>query len=82
MTVSENTTRTIEMERNLRAIKHAVAQQSLEGLTVSDSTIEDMRRAAMGEISQDEVIRNIYARYSACPDTPNMTPTSIPPRAS
>jgi succinate dehydrogenase/fumarate reductase flavoprotein subunit len=52
-----------ELERNLRAVEHAVAQQRLEGLTVSESTVEDMRRAARGEIADEEVIANIYARY-------------------
>jgi hypothetical protein len=52
-----------ELERNLRAVYHAIAQQRLEGLTVSQATIEDMRRAARGEISDDEVIANIYARF-------------------
>jgi hypothetical protein len=33
------------------------------GLSVSDSTVEDMRRAARGEIPADEVIANIYARF-------------------
>ena len=53
----------VELERNLRAVEHAVAQQRLEGLTVSESTVEDMRRAARGEIADEEVIANIYARY-------------------
>lgn len=35
-----------ELERNLRAVEHAVAQQRLEGSTVSEATAEDMRRAA------------------------------------
>ncbi len=52
-----------QVERNLRSVAHAIAQQELEGLTVSDSTIQDMRRAAKGEIPADEVIRNIYARF-------------------
>ena len=52
-----------EVERNLRAVAHAIAQQTLEGLTVSESTVEDMRRAARGEIPADEVIANIYARF-------------------
>ena len=71
-----------ELERNLRALRHAVAQQALEGLTVSEQTLEDMRKAAMGEISQDEVIRNIYARFPACPDIPSTTPTPTRLRAS
>jgi antitoxin VbhA-like protein len=52
-----------ELAQNLRAVDHAVAQQKLEGLTVSESTVEDMRRAARGEIPADEVIANIYARF-------------------
>ena len=53
-----------EIRRNLRAVDHAIGQQELEGLTVSEATAEDMRRAARGEIDSDEVIRNIYARYA------------------
>jgi hypothetical protein len=56
-----------ELERNLRAVDHAIAQQRLEGLTVSESTVEDMRRAARGEIPADEVIANIYARFGDVP---------------
>ena len=47
-----------------RAVAHAVAQQELEGLKVPESTVADLRRAALGEIGTDEVIRNIYARFS------------------
>ncbi|WP_263352500.1 antitoxin VbhA family protein [Acidicapsa acidisoli] len=56
-----------DLERNLRAVDHAIAQQSLEGLTVSESTVEDMRRAARGEIRADDVIANIYARFEHVP---------------
>jgi hypothetical protein len=58
-----------ELERNLRAVDNAVAQQTLEGLTVSTETIEDMRRAARGEIPAEEVIANIYARFKHVPIT-------------
>ena len=51
-----------EIERNMRDVAHAIAQQELEGLHVSDATIEDMKRAAQGEISSEDVIRNIHAR--------------------
>ena len=57
----------VELERNLRAVEHAIAQQRLEGLTVSESTVEDMRRAARGEIADEDVIANIYARYKRSP---------------
>lgn len=46
----------------LRAVDRAVAQQEIEGLTVSPATVENMRRAARGEISTQDVIANIYAR--------------------
>ncbi len=51
----------------MRAIAHAVAQQELEGLKVSPATLEDMHRAARGEISDDDVIANIYARFDHVP---------------
>jgi hypothetical protein len=51
------------IEEHMRAIAHAIAQQELEGLKVSSATIEDMHRAARGEISDDQVITNIYARF-------------------
>jgi len=53
-----------ELVRNLRAVDHAVAQQRLEGLSVSEGTIEDMRRAARGEISAEDVISSIFARLN------------------
>ena len=51
-----------EIERNVRAIAHAIGQQELEGLKVSSSAIADLHRAARGEIGTDEVIRNIRRR--------------------
>jgi len=56
-----------EVQRNMRAVAHAVAQQELEGLKVPESTVADLRRAARGEIDTDEVIRNIYARLNHVP---------------
>ena len=56
-----------EVQRNLRAVAHAIAQQELEGLKVSEATVEDMRRASLGEIGSDEVIRNIYRRFQNVP---------------
>ena len=52
-----------EIERNMRSVAHAIAQQELEGLEVSKATIEDLQRAARGEIDTDEIIRNIYRRF-------------------
>ena len=51
-----------EIERNMRDVAHAIAQQELEGLHVSAATVEDMKRAAHGEIRSEDVIRNIHAR--------------------
>jgi hypothetical protein len=51
-----------EVVQNMRALAHAIAQQELEGLKVSEITVDDLRRAARGEIDTDEVRRNIYRR--------------------
>jgi hypothetical protein len=56
-----------EIQHNLRAVAHAVAQQELEGLKVPESTLADLRRVALGEIDTDEVIRNIYRRFNHVP---------------
>ena len=52
-----------EIERNMRAVDHAIAQQQLEGLEVPEATVADLRRAARGEIDTEEVISNIKRRY-------------------
>jgi hypothetical protein len=54
-----------EIELNMRAVAHAIAQQSLEGLAVSEATVKDMVRAAHGEISSEQVIRDLHARTLA-----------------
>jgi hypothetical protein len=56
-----------EVQRNTRAVAHAIAQQELEGLQVPESTVADLRRAARGEIRTDEVIRNIHRRLQNVP---------------
>jgi hypothetical protein len=56
-----------EVQRNMRAVAHAIAQQELEGLKVPESTMADLRRAARGEIEADEVIRNIYGQFKNVP---------------
>ena len=56
-----------EVLRNMRDVAHAIAQQELEGLRVSEATVEDMRRVALGEIEGDEVICNIYRRFKNVP---------------
>ncbi len=52
-----------DIQRNMRSVAHAIAQQELEGLKVTASTVADLHRAARGEIDTDEVIRNIYRRF-------------------
>lgn len=56
-----------EIERNMRAVDHAIAQQELEGLKVPEATVADLRRAARGEIETEEVIRNIQRRFQHGP---------------
>jgi hypothetical protein len=51
-----------DVQRNMRAVAHAIAQQELEGLKVPASTVADLYRVARGEIDTNEVIRNIHQR--------------------
>lgn len=58
------TTRTKrEIQRNMRSVAQAIAQQELEGLRVPAATVADLHRAARGDIDTGEVIRNIYRRF-------------------
>jgi Antitoxin VbhA len=56
-----------EVQGNMRAVAHAIAQQELEGLKVPESTVADLCSAARGEIGTDEVIRNIYSQFKNVP---------------
>ena len=56
-----------DIQRNLRAVGHAVAQQELEGLKVPESSVANLRRIARGEIQSDEENRNIYSRFKHVP---------------
>ena len=56
-----------EIKRNLRAVTHAIAQQELEGLRVPAETVEDMRRIARGDMSNDDLIRKLYSRFPNVP---------------
>ena len=53
-----------ELRDNQRAFDHAIAQQTLEGLTVPEDTLADLKRAARGEITTADVIRNIHTRLA------------------
>jgi len=52
-----------KVRRNLRAVENAVAQKRLEGLEVPPEIVEEMKRAARGEIGIEEGIRNTVMRY-------------------
>ena len=56
-----------QIRLRMRAVDHAIAQQTLEGLTVSAARVEDLRRAARGDIPSEQAIRNIYARFTHVP---------------
>ncbi|MFA6280190.1 MAG: antitoxin VbhA family protein [Bdellovibrionales bacterium] len=53
-----------EMLENKRVLNHALAQQRLEGLSVSSKTETDLTRVANGEIPLSIVINELYARYA------------------
>ena len=53
-----------DIQRNMRAVAHAIAQQELEGLTVPAETVADLERVARGEIDTDEARRNIQRRFA------------------
>ena len=62
-----NTLTEQEIQHNMRSVAHAIAQQELEGLKVTESVISDLRRVARGEIGTDQVIRNIRSRVHNVP---------------
>ncbi|MFZ2088102.1 MAG: antitoxin VbhA family protein [Desulfobaccales bacterium] len=53
-----------KISRNLQAVENAIAQQRLEGLEVPPDVIEEMKRAARGEIGIEEGIRNTVRRFT------------------
>lgn len=53
-----------EIRHNLKAVENAVAQQRLEGLEVPPEVIEDLKRAARGEIDIADGIRNTYEKFA------------------
>ena len=50
--------------QRLNAVENAIAQQRLEGLEVQPDVIEEMKRAARGEIEIEEGIRNTLRKYT------------------
>lgn len=57
-------TREQKISQNLEAVEDAVAQQRLEGLEVPPDVVEEMKRAARGEIEIEEGIRNTVRRFT------------------
>jgi len=51
-----------ELKRRILAVENAVAQQELEGLTVSPEANEDLRMVARGEMTTEQAIANVHAR--------------------
>jgi hypothetical protein len=51
-----------ELEQRMLAVDNAIAQQELEGLTVSPETVHDLRSAARREITIEQIIENIHDR--------------------
>jgi hypothetical protein len=47
----------------LNAVDNAIAQQTLEGLTVSEDVIINLRKAARGEITVDECLKIELRKY-------------------
>jgi hypothetical protein len=47
-----------KISRNLQTVENAVAQHRLEGQEVPPDVIEEMKRAARGQIEIEEAIRN------------------------
>lgn len=51
-----------EIQRNMQYVDNAIAEQEMEGLTVSPETEAELRRVARGEMTTEEVTRNILRR--------------------
>jgi hypothetical protein len=52
-----------QIEQNLNAMENAVAQQTLEGLTVSEDVVANLRKAAYGEKSLIDCYRLELGKY-------------------
>jgi len=59
-------TREQKISQNLDAVENSLAQQRLEGLEVPHDIVEEMKRAARGEIEIEEGIRNTVRRFTQC----------------
>jgi len=53
-----------ERAAHRRALDHALAQQRLEGLTITPETVAALEQVAEGKMSTSDVINDLYARYA------------------
>ena len=53
-----------DIQRNLKAVDNAIAQQRLEGLDVPLDVIADLKRAARGEIHIADGIQTTYQKFA------------------
>jgi hypothetical protein len=53
-----------KISQNLQAVDNAIAQQRLEGLEVPPDVVQEMKRAAKGEIDIEEGIRNTILKFT------------------
>lgn len=51
-------------KRKLRAVANAVAQQRIEGLVVPPDVVEEMKRAARGEITIEDGIYYTFRKFA------------------
>jgi len=56
-----------ELEIRMLSVDNAVAQQELEGLTVSLETVQDLIRVARGEITSEQAIEGALASLGHVP---------------
>jgi hypothetical protein len=61
MTVAERIPES-ELRTRMLAVENAVAQQELEGLTVSAEAVEDLYSVARGEMTTEQVIVRVHLR--------------------
>jgi hypothetical protein len=53
-----------QIKHNLKAVENAIAQQRLEGLEVPHDVIEEMKRAARGEIGVEQGILDTIRKFA------------------
>ncbi len=51
-------------QQRLQAVESAIASQRMEGLIVSQETAAHLRRVALGEITVDDCLLLIRAKYN------------------